>query len=52
MEKQYTHKEYPKWVYSEEKPDGLLLKSEHDLEFLEGDWYESPEELPLHIRDK
>lgn len=42
MSNVYIHLEYPKVVYSIERPEGLTIANESDLLELEGDWYESP----------
>lgn len=39
------HQSYPKWLYSAER--SLIVATEEEHAALEGDWYESPADVPV-----
>ncbi len=43
----YIHIEFPKFLYSKEFPQGKLVKNELEMGELEGDWYDTPADLPV-----
>jgi hypothetical protein len=41
-----VNSQYPRWVYSDSHPSGLLLRTEAEFDALKGVWYSHPNLLP------